>query len=168
MLAAAGFVMLSAGSLASVATPASATTSTVTCATGAWSSTVHGRPASLAHGSAEGVYLWHDGTGWSLRVTHPGSHKVVFTGTIDSTGGLSGVRRATEATDKTKFNASKGKVTFRLENYGRIDGIDFVVGCSNRIKISAQINGHQVPSSQVFIGQSAVNATSVPFVVERS
>ncbi len=163
MLLAAGFL-----TTAAITTSASAVPSTSACATGSWSSTVQGRPVTLAPGSSEGVYLWHDGTGWSLRVTHPGSAKVVFTGTIDSSNGLSGVERATEASDHTYFNAAKGKVTFRFENYGRIDGIDFLVGCSNKITVHAQINGRPIPSSQVFLGHAPTNPTSVPFVAERS
>lgn len=173
-------------SAATVMTPASASTSASTsvtatrraptpptshgagCPTGAWSPTAQGRPAGLAPGSAAGVYLWHDSAGWHLRVTHPGDHRVKFTGSIDSSAALAGIERATESHDSVQFTHVNGKVKFTFQNYGRIDGIDFVVGCSNSFKVSAAINGHPIANNKVYIGSGSERPTSVPFRMERS
>lgn len=141
---------------------------TAPCPTGTWSPTAAGRPATLAPGAATGMYLWHDADGWHLRVTHPGTSRMVVTGTIDSTGPLEGVTRALESNDRVRFTHVKGKVTFRFENRGRIDGIDFRVGCSNRFTVNGTVNGVGIATTQVFLGSGSSNPTSVPFAMERS
>lgn len=148
------------------ATPASA----APCPTGTWSSTAQGRPATLAPGSARGLYLWHDSDGWHVRVTHPGNNKVRFTGLIDSvgTGPFDFATVATESNDIVALNPFAGKIKFRMENRGRIDGFDFKVGCVKRFSVSAQIDGAPIANSQVFLGAGSANPTSVPFVMERS
>lgn len=138
------------------------------CPTGQWSPTAQGRPASLAPGSATGAYLWHDGSGWSLRVTHPGSSRMVFSGTIDSSAALAGIGRALESSDSVQFTHRNGKVTFRFVNYGRIDGIDFTVGCSNAFTLNLKVNGVQAATTQVFVGAGGTNPLSVPFAMERT
>ena len=163
------FLAAAALALGTVAAPVALTASpaSAACATGAWSSTAANRPATLHAGSTEGVYLWHDGSGWHLRATHPGTSRTVFTGVIDSSGGIGGVKRALESSD-TVFEATGSRIVFTFKNRGHLDGIDFVVGCSNRITVSASTNGAPIANSNVFLGSGSVNPTSVPFVLERS
>ncbi len=86
---------------------------------------------------------------------------------IDSSGGIGGVKRALESND-VAFEASGSRIKFSFKNRGRIDGIDFVVGCSNRFTVSASVNGAPIANNRVFLGSGSVNPTSVPFVLERS
>lgn len=148
------------------ASPASA----APCPIGTWSSTAQGRPASLAPGSSTGMYMWHDSDGWHVRVTHPGHARVRFTGLIDSvgTGPFDVATVATESNDVVVVNPLAGRIRFRMENRGRIDGFDFKVGCVKRFSVSAQIDGAPIANSQVYLGVSSANPTSVPFVMERS
>ena len=111
--------------------------------------------------------MWHDRDGWHLRATHPGTSRVVLSGVIDSSGGISGVKRALESSD-VAYEASGSRSKFSFKNRGRIDGIDFVVGCSERFTVSASVNGSPIANSGVFLGRGSVNPTSVPFVLERS
>ena len=152
--------------LAISAAPASA----APCPAGTWSSTAQGRPATLAPGSATGMYLWHDSDGWHLRVTHPGNANVVFRGTIDSvgTGPFDIAQVATESADLVAVKPFAGKISYRMENHGRIDGIDFKVGCVKRFRVHGTINGSPIANNQVFLGSGSVNPTSVPFTMERS
>ncbi len=92
---------------------------------------------------------------------------MVFTGVIDSSGGISSVKRALESND-VAYEASGSRIKFTFMNRGRIDGIDFVVGCSNRFTVSANVNGSPIANTSVFLGSGSVNPTSVPFALERS
>ena len=163
------FLAAAALALGAVTAPAAlaASPASAACATGAWSPTAAGRPASLSPGSAQGVYLWHDSDGWHLRATHPGTSRVVFTGVIDSSGGISSVKRALESND-VAYEASGSRIKFTFKNRGHIDGIDFVVGCSNRFTVSANVNGSPIANTSAFLGSGSVNPTSVPFALERS
>jgi hypothetical protein len=163
------FLAAAALALGAVAAPAALTTSpaSAACATGAWSPTASGKPVSLSAGSAQGIYLWHDGSGWHLRATHPGTARTVFTGVIDSSGGISGVKRSLESND-VAYEATGSRIKFSFKNRSHIDGIDFVVGCSNRFTVSASVNGAPIANTGVFLGSGSVNPTSVPFALERS
>jgi hypothetical protein len=138
------------------------------CETGRYSPIVRDRPSGLAPGAAQGAYLWHDENGWHLRVTHPSNELVTFTGVIDSSNHISEVAKALEGKDEVKLQKRRGRVVFDLSNYGGIDGIDFRVGCSNAFTVALKVNGQPIPNTQVFIGASKANPTSVPFRVERS
>ena len=152
--------------LAISAAPASA----APCPAGTWSSTAQGRPATLAPGSATGMYLWHDSDGWHLRVTHPGNANVVFRGTIDSvgTGPFDIARVATESADLVAVNPFAGKIHFRMENHGRIDGIDFKVGCAKNVTLTLKASGALLPTTQIHLGAAEANPTVNPVVIART
>jgi hypothetical protein len=60
------------------------------CSTGRLPNIVMGSPDVKA-GQATGVYLWHGSNGYSLRATHPGSKRVVFTGRLTTSNSFSHV-----------------------------------------------------------------------------
>ncbi len=174
VLAALSGLALTAGlSIASAAPSANAQTSNAKstpkkgCATGNWAEPTRNRP-TFTKGSPQGAYIWHDENGWHLRVTHPGSDLVTFSGVIDSSSKLSEVGRALESSDEVRFQKNKGRVSFEFKNYGAIDGLDFRVGCSNSFTVGLQVNGQPIPNNQVFIGASGTNPLSVPFRAERT
>ena len=76
----------------------STTTATTTCDEGRWPARVQGQPATFAAGARAGDYIWHDATGWHLRFTHPGTARVVFSGT----------RRVECATDREGLSPGVG------------------------------------------------------------
>ena len=98
------------------------------CRVGTWPAEAEGQPVAFQAGAAAGAYLWHSATGWHLRVTHPGSSKAVFRGTIASGARLHGVARRTEAADAV-VTTGRHRIGFRFTNYGAVDGVDFRVGC---------------------------------------
>jgi hypothetical protein len=163
-----GSVLLPAAASAQTVAPTASTTKAKQCATGEWSKTTQGRPTMLQQGSAQGAYLWHDRDGWHLRVTHPGTARVDFAGTIQSSRRIAGVARSVESKDQVNVVKSEDRIDFAFTNYGRMDGIDFRVGCSNRFVLNFSINGVPFDTSQLFIGSGAVRPSSTPFVVERT
>src|ERR1700738_2715217 len=47
---------------------------------GSWPPFANGVPAGFDAGSPAGVYLWHDDSGWHLRVSHKNDTHQVYTG----------------------------------------------------------------------------------------
>jgi hypothetical protein len=91
-------LVLGTGSLLATTTGASAAVATRTrpavCATApddAWPGWTDGRPANVDPKTAAGVYMWHDATGWHLRVTHKSDARRVFSGSVVTTGHFVGV-----------------------------------------------------------------------------
>jgi len=164
-LVAGGSVLAGTG-VASAATVAGSA-GAASCASGALPSVVDGSPSVVA-GAPEGIYLWHTKGGYELRVTHPGTTKVVYTGTITVTNALAAVKRVKlERGDKVTVSNHRHTLHFRLTNFGRMDGINFAAECSKDVKVTVRINGTEATAGQVFLGSAKAGPSAVPFTVER-
>jgi hypothetical protein len=123
----------------------------------------------LKAGQATGVYLWHGSNGYSLRATHPGNKKVVFTGRLTASNSFSHVTPVRfEKADSYALSTDHKTLTFRFTNYGYIDGLNFAADCSRLIRVKLAVNGAQATPRQVKLGKSKSNPTSTPFTIERS
>ncbi len=165
-----GVSALGAGFLAPAATfaatPATASTP-VTCVDGHWPASVQGKPSFLKAGSRAGDYIWHDSTGWHLRVTHPGSKKVVFTGRIAASAALTVTPFRLEKGDTITLSADKKSLTYKFYNYGYLDGIDFKTACAHRLAFGGSMAGHKLPVSRIWLGHRHRHPLENPFVVIR-
>jgi len=128
---------------------------------------VQGQPHGLRAGVTAGDYLWHDSTGWHLRVTHHSTDKKAFTGVIVATEPITFARVKDEARDKVTLSDDKKKLVFRFVNYGGIDGVDFTDACSTRTHFAFAIAGHRATRNQVYIGAHSARPNAVPFTISR-
>ncbi|GAC1443113.1 MAG: hypothetical protein NVSMB55_15720 [Mycobacteriales bacterium] len=161
---------LSAAVVASGAGLASASTAADSpdCSTGRLPNIVMGSPGVKA-GQATGVYLWHGSNGYSLRATHPGSKKVVFTGRLSASNSFSHVTPvALERADSYALSADHKTLTFRFTNFGGIDGLNLSADCSRLVRVNVKINGAEASPRQIKLGSHRSNPTSNPFTIERS
>lgn len=168
-----GLIALAIGLIAPTATLAATPTvaatdgsSATTCAGGAWPYAVQGMPAVHA-GSPAGDYLWHDATGWHLRVTHVGSARVVFSGTIRANKPLNVHAFRLEPGDTFTVSADRLSVTYRFANYGRLDGLDFTTACATRLGFGGRMNGALLPVRRIWIGHLGRHPLQNPFVILR-
>jgi hypothetical protein len=154
------------------ATVAAATTapltdgSTAACTGGAWPLSVQGKPP-FAAGSAAGDYIWHDATGWHLRVTHVGTGLVGFSGTIRANKPLHVKGYALEPGDTFTVSADRLSVTYRFRNYGHLDGLDFTTECATRLGFSGRMNGSLLPVRRIWLGHYGRHPLQNPFVIYR-
>lgn len=151
------------------ATPAAAATdgsSTTACTGGAWPLSVQGMPAVHA-GSPAGDYLWHDATGWHLRVTHAGTAGVTFSGTIRANHKLHVTGYRLETGDRFVVSADGLSVTYRFVNHGRIDGLNFTTECATRLGVSGRMSGALLPVRRIWIGRLGRHPLQNPFVILR-
>ena len=81
-LVATSVVALSQAAVAKTARPAC----TVTTDDGHWPAFVQGRPAGINPKTTNATYMWHDGVGWHIRVTHHRTNLRTFSGQL-TTGG---------------------------------------------------------------------------------
>jgi hypothetical protein len=136
---------------------------------GSWPAFATGRPAGLDAGDVAGVYLWHDDAGWHLRVTHRNDNHQVYTGVLTTSGTFADVTAVKlEGNDHFEVGPNDHVVSFRFNNYGGVDGLDFHTHCAPRITFQLKADGQELETSHVFIGHDGSNPTSVPFVVERA
>jgi len=163
-LAALGLAASTASADTSTTTP-EATADNASCASGHWPGWVDGRPVGVHPQGTQGVYMWHDGYGWHLRVTHKGTAKQVFEVKITAPSGLYGVERLTERGDVLVNDGTT--LLMRFTNYGGLDGIDFRVHCGPGITVNTTVDGVQVSPTRVFLGRFSAHPTSVPFAIER-
>ena len=171
ILGAAGGTVAASGTT-SPATSASSTSPDRDCRIvhdDAWPAWTQGRPDGFSAGDTGGVYLWHDGSGWHLRVTHATDDKSTFSGRLATTGHLVDVHAiALEKNDVLQVGAEGHTVAFRFENYGHIDGFDFHSRCAPSIVFSFTRAGHRLPTDRIFVGDHKAHPATNPFRITRT
>jgi hypothetical protein len=153
-------------------TPTPTATPTPTCDAlkddSGWPVVADGRPAGLDGGDAAADYIWHDGTGWHLRVTHQSDRHQVWSGILTTKGTFSDVDAVKlEKNDYFKVGPDKHTIVFRFYNYGAIDGLDLRTHCAEGIHFALRADGAPVNPTDVIIGHAAHNPPQVPFTIRR-
>jgi hypothetical protein len=166
-----GGLMLGAivpASVFAATTPTVATdgSSTTACTGGAWPYAVQGVQTIVA-GTAAGDHLWHDATGWHLRMTHVGTARVIFSGTIHANRPLNVHGFRLERGDTFTVSADGLSVTYRFANHGRIDGLDFTTDCATRLGVRGRLNGVLLPVRRIWLGHAGRHPLQNPFVILR-
>jgi hypothetical protein len=144
---------------------AMATEPTTPCPDTHWPAAVQGKPTNLQAGARGGDYFWHDKNGWHLRVTHHGTRKVVFTGRIVSSTPIKVTGVLLEKKDAFTLSADGKTLTYRFNNYGKIDGLDFKTDCAQRLRLSGSMAGKKLTVGRIWLGKRHVHPLSNPFVV---
>jgi hypothetical protein len=146
----------------------STTTTTPTTDCAPLPSYVEGRPGNLHVRGATGDYLWHDGNGWHLRVTHRTKHRTVFRGVIRSDAPMTFQRVRDEKQDKVWLSSDGKTLAFRFVNYGAIDGVDFADSCASTVKFGLLLAGHRLGLNHIYIGAHEARPDHNPFVISRT
>jgi hypothetical protein len=148
-------------------TTASTTSTTTTCDEGRWPARVQGQPTTFAAGARAGDYIWHDANGWHLRFTHPGTTRIIFSGTVVSNAPLTVKGYRLESGDSFSLSADHKTLTYRFANYGRIDGLDVRTACASRLAFKGLMAGLKLPVGRIWVGRAGNHPLQNPFVVLR-
>jgi hypothetical protein len=157
------------------AAPAGAATPAPTqagCPTGQLPSSILGNP-QVKPGMTGGAYIGHgtgassEKIGYGLAVTHAGHQVSVFTGKITASAPITYTRVMDERHDIIRLSPDHKTLTFLFVNYGYLDGVAFRADCAKTVTFSVAANGHELPTSRVYLGAQRVHPTSNPFTVER-
>jgi hypothetical protein len=135
---------------------------------GAWGARVQAAPIFFDATDRTGDYLWHDDTGFHLRVTHRGVGPEDFAGTVSSPTPmhLSPVRL--EGDDRADLSPDGRTLTFVFANRGYIDGVDFTTECAQDLTVtSLSVNDDPLPPDRVFLGVGRINPPQIPFDIHR-
>jgi hypothetical protein len=135
---------------------------------GAWGARVQGAPIFFSATDRTADYLWHDDTGFHLRVTHRGVGREDFAGTITSPTPmhLSPVRL--EGYDLADLSPDGHTLTFVFADHGYIDGVDFTTECADQLTVGPlSVNDYPLPPDRVFLGVGRINPEHVPFDIHR-
>ncbi len=171
---AAATLLGAAGAASAVGAPAPSTDApAASCgADSQWPGYVQGRPDGFdAHDN--GVYLWHKPEGgWALRVSHPllpgGANDVAFSGRIATKGTIGNVQRVRdEKGDDVKVSPNGHELTFRLNNHGWVDGVDFTTTCAPALVVGLEADGQRVQTRYIHLGDHKANPGTNPFRIRR-
>jgi hypothetical protein len=162
---AAGVAALAVGGI--VGAP-SANAATPSCDRAPWADRVEGVPTNFTAGARGGDYLWHDATGFHLRVTHKNDNRVVYTGEITSPVPMRMEPVKLEKGDVARLSADHRTLYFAFVDYGHIDGVNFHTDCAATITVSHLNAGNvRLPTSRVYLGKYEVHPAAVPFTLHR-
>jgi hypothetical protein len=148
-------------------TATTAVATTTACTDGHWPRSVQGRPTLFHAGSRAGDYIWHDANGWHVRVTHATSSRFVFSGRIVSSAPLDAAPVRLEGRDFVALSADRKTITYRLVNYGGIDGFNFRTACARSLSFLGYMNGAKLPVARIWLGYYNVHPLQNPFIVTR-
>jgi hypothetical protein len=153
-----------------LAAPAGATTtSPATCDRAPWQAVVQGAPAGFTAGDRGGDYLWHDATGFHLRVTHRNDGRQVYSGLITSSAPLRIDPVRLERGDLLRLSPDRRSFAFAFADYGRIDGVNFHTDCAARLTVSRlHVGTAALPAGRVYLGRREAHPAAVPFTLHRS
>ena len=164
-----GLSLLASPAGAAAPTPAAPTAQAAACDRAPWADRVQGAPAHFAAGDRGGDYLWHDSSGFHLRVTHVDDHRQVYSGVIDSPTPMRIDPVKLEKGDTAKLSTDRRELVFVFADYGHIDGVNFQTDCAPHISITDLNVGNQhLPADRVYLGASKAHPSGIPFTVHRS
>jgi hypothetical protein len=166
-IASSGSIRPASLTTAASTTPASTATTCTVDHDDRWPLYATGRPKRLDAGDPGGVYLWHDGDGWHLRVTHRNDHVRAYSGTIVTSGELRFQRVLDERGDRASVGPDHHTLHFVFTNFGHLDGVDFQTHCAPKLGVSVQGDAHTLPASRVNLGYSSTHPAHVPFAIAR-
>ena len=134
---------------------------------GHWPAAVQGVPTLWHAGARTGDYIWHNASGWHLRVTHPGTRLAVFSGRIRAGAPMTVSGSQLEGRDRFWLSADKMTLSYRFANYGHIDGLDIKTACAPWITFGGSLSGNRLPVGRIVIGRGNHHPLQNPFVVRR-
>lgn len=165
-LTTAGALLLAPAGVAASTTATSGAPATA-CTDGHWPAVVQGRPVGFHAGARAGDYIWHDATGWHVRVTHPGSARVVFSGRVVASAPITFTPVMLEKVDTITLSADRKTLTYRFVNFGGIDGFNFTTSCASRVSFGGRLDGRLLPTSHIWVGAAGRHPLRNPFTVSR-
>ena len=170
-----GAAMIGISLMASPAGAATPTTSAAravqvaACDRAPWAGRVEGAPAGFTGGDKGGDYLWHDKTGFHLRVTHKNDNRQVYSGVISSPTPMRIDPVKLEKGDTAKLSADHRSLVFVFADYGHIDGVNFHTDCASHLNVADLNVGNQhLPAGRVYLGATKANPNQIPFQVHRA
>lgn len=181
LIAAAG---ATAAGLLALAAPASATTpaaaspaasspsasspSAAGCDRAPWQAVVQGAPANFSAGDRGGDYLWHDLSGFHLRVTHRNDGRQVYSGLITSSAPMRMDPVRLERGDVLRLGPDRRSIVFAFADYGKVDGVNFHTDCAAALAVSRlHVGRAALPANRVYLGHREAHPAAVPFVLRR-
>jgi hypothetical protein len=171
-IAAASVFGLALSGAAIVALPGVATATSPTCTVKTddhWPARVQGQPAGINPKTSAATYMWHDSSGWHVRVTHHTTNLKSFSGQLTTTGTFGKASPVhLEKADSFTVSPDRHSLSFLFKNHGYIDGVNFTTRCAPSIKFAFQSDGKATPKSRIVIGKNSVHPKHNPFTINRT
>jgi hypothetical protein len=130
------------------------------CIKVSWPRQTYGRPRTFAAGAPQGVYVWHDGRYFQVRVYNPGPGPVVFTGSVAANANVSFLSIGLERGDR--LNRGRRSANFSMTSNYDIDGFRISASCATLLTFSFAVNGVPVNPAQIFVGPTSTSGSN-PF-----
>ena len=162
-----GLFSLAAPAGAATASPAPATSATA-CDRAPWQPVVQGAPPNFSAGDRGGDYLWHDLTGFHLRVTHRNDSRQVYSGVVTASAPMRIDPVRLERGDVLRLSPDRRSFVFAFADYGKVDGVNFHTDCAATLAVSRlHVGTAPLPANRVYLGRYEAHPTAVPFTLHR-
>jgi len=134
----------------------------------AWPNWVQGTPRDIDPRNTAAIYMWHDGNGWQIRVTHHKTNLRTFSAQLHTPGAFTDVTPVhLERSDQFQVSRDRHDITFLFRNFGAIDGLSFFTHCAPSINFAYQSDGRTSPPDNIVIGHNSSHPENDPFTIHR-
>ncbi|HEX2903151.1 MAG TPA: hypothetical protein VHO01_06790 [Jatrophihabitans sp.] len=152
----------------SIASPSVPSRSAADCDRAPWEARVQGAPRGFSAGDRGGDYLWHDTSGFHLRVTHRNDDRQVYTGVITSPMPMRLDPVKLEGHDVARLSPDRKTLVFAFADWGHIDGLNFHTDCAATVTVSHLTVGPALlPADRIYLGITESHPAAVPFTLHR-
>ena len=128
------------------------------CVKVSWPKYAYGRPTTFTTGAPQGVYMWHDGKYWQIKVYNPGPGRVTFSGFVSANAKVTFSGYGLERGDSLRRYSKSAR--FSLSSDYDIDSFRISASCATALRFSFTINGVAVAPNRIFIGRLGIASTS--------
>jgi hypothetical protein len=128
------------------------------CVKTSWPKYTYGRPGTFASGAPQGVYMWHDGRYWQVRLYNPGPGAVNFSGSVTANTRVTFRPYGLERNDQLVKNRTSASFAFSSDY--DIDSFRISASCATSLRFNFTINGQPVAPSRIFIGRAGLASAS--------
>lgn len=133
----------------------------------AWAGYLQGDPDNMGDDAPQGYYVWHNDNGWHIR-THGPDEEHHFTARLHTDGVFTGVDPMHfEDVDRYAVTDGGHTLTVNFRTFDRWDGVNFRVAGGDCLRFNLQLNGEEIPTDSIFLGDSGRHPDSDPFRVCR-
>ncbi|HBF39752.1 MAG TPA: hypothetical protein DDW50_20865 [Firmicutes bacterium] len=132
-----------------------------------WPTNMEGEPVGLLQQHLEGYFIWHDGSGFHLKVVAADGVQHIFTGVIDTDGRIENIMtKSSDSSDYSRLTSDRETLKFQLSGVGQVAAIDFNVFRGRSVKFELSMDGKKIDVNKIYFGPDGWHPNNAVFSVD--
>ena len=131
-----------------------------------WPHNIEREPTAFLQQHLEGYFIWHDSSGFHLKVATADGERHIFSGVIETDGRIENLM--TIAFDPHDYShlIDRDTLKFRLTASDQILAIDFNLWYGHSVRFELSMDGRRIDVNNIYIGKDGWHPNSAAFFLE--